>query len=250
MKIFLFFIALFFFYTLHAQDANTLIKEAEQLEASMNDEQAIIKYKEALKLQPGNLYIICKCSELCSRIGGRYKADKKKMIDYYTAAKIYADKAIRLDPKSSEANFVMAMVIGRTAMQKAGKEKLNSVRDIKKYAELAIKYDPNNFKAWHILGKWFYEISILNFFERATAQIFYGTLPKASINEAISAFEKSKELNPAMLLNYLELAKAYKKNSEDSKAELLLKTMLRLPLKNEDDPRIIAEGTALLKKWN
>jgi len=82
MKIFLFFIALFFFYTLHAQDANTLIKEAEQLEASMNDEQAIIKYKEALKLQPGNLYIICKCSELCSRIGGRNKANKKKMTDY------------------------------------------------------------------------------------------------------------------------------------------------------------------------
>ncbi len=250
MKIFLFFITLLFSYTLNAQDVNTLIKEGEQFEASMNDEQAIIKYKEALKLQPGNLYIICKCSELCSRIGGRNKDDKMKMIDYYTAAKVYADKAVQLDSKSSEANFVMAMIIGRTAMLKAGKEKLNSVKEIKKYAELAIKYNPDNFKAWHVLGKWFYEISILNFFERATAQIFYGTLPKASINDAISAFEKSKELNPAMLLNYLELAKAYKKNSEDGKAELLLKTMLKLPLKNEDDPRIIAEGTALLKKWN
>ena len=250
MKIFLFFIALFFFYTLHAQDANTLIKEAEQLEASMNDEQAIIKYKEALKLQPGNLYIICKCSELCSRIGGRNKANKKKMTDYFTAARVYADKAIILDPKSSEANFVMAMIIGRTAMQKAGKEKLNSVRDIKKYADLSLKYNPNNFKAWHVLGKWFYEISILNFFERTTAQIFYGALPKASLNDAIKAFEKSKDLNPAMLLNYLELAKAYKKNNEDDRAKLLLKTMLKLPLKNEDDPSIISEGTALLKKWN
>ncbi|MEP6596569.1 MAG: hypothetical protein ABJA71_11520 [Ginsengibacter sp.] len=250
MKIFLFLIALFFSFALNAQDVNTIVREGQQFEASMNDKQAIIKYKEAIKLEPGNLYVICKCSELCSRIGGRYKDDKKKMTDYYTAAKVYADKAIILDTTSSEANFVMAMIIGRTAMLKAGKEKLNSVRDIKKYADLAIKYNPNNFKAWHVLGKWFYEISILNFFERAAAQIFYGTLPKASINDAIRAFEKSKELNPAMLLNYLELAKAYKKNSEDGKAELLLKTMLALPLKTEDDPTIIAEGTALLKKWN
>jgi len=45
-------------------------------------------------------------------------------------------------------------------------------------------------------------------------------------------------------------AKAYKKNNEDDRAKLLLKTMLKLPLKNEDDPSIISEGTALLKKWN
>jgi tetratricopeptide (TPR) repeat protein len=250
MKIFLFFIALFSIVFLNAQDVNTLIKQGEQLESYMNDEQAIIKYKEALKLQPGNLYVICKCSELCSKIGGRNKADEKKMTDYYTAAKVYAERAIKLDQQSSEANFVMAMVIGRTAMQKAGRDKLNSVRDIKKYAELAIKYDPNNFKAWHVMGKWFYEISVLNFFERAAARLFYGTLPKASINDAIRAFEKSKELNPGLLLNYLELAKAYKKNSEDAKAKLLLKNMLLLPLKTEDDPSIISEGTALLKKWN
>ena len=117
MKIFLFFIALFSIVFLNAQDVNTLIKQGEQLESYMNDEQAIIKYKEALKLQPGNLYVICKCSELCSKIGGRNKADEKKMTDYYTAAKVYAERAIKLDQESSEANFVMAMVIGRTAMQ-------------------------------------------------------------------------------------------------------------------------------------
>ena len=100
------------------------------------------------------------------------------------------------------------------------------------------------------MGKWFYEISVLNFFERAAARLFYGTLPKASINDAIRAFEKSKELNPGLLLNYLELAKAYKKNSEDEKAKLLLRNMLLLPLKTEDDPSIISEGTTLLKKWN
>ena len=183
-------------------------------------------------------------------IGGRYKSDHKKMTDLYSAAKVYANLALKLNPKYSEANFVMSLVVGRTAMQKGGKEKIDAVKDIKKYAELAILYDPGNYKAWHVLGKWFYEFSILNFFQRAAVKLFYGPLPKASLNDAISAYERSKQLNPALLLNYLELAKAYKKNSEDHKAKLLLKTMLTLPLKTEDDPSIKAEGIVLLKKWS
>ena len=144
----------------------------------------------------------------------------------------------------------MSLVIGRTAMQKGGKEKIDAVKDIRKYAELAILYNPENYKASHVLGKWFYEFSILNFFQKSAVRLFYGPLPKASINDAISAYEQSKKLNPALLLNYLELAKAYKKNSEDRKAKLLLKTMLTLPLITEDDPSIKTEGTALLKKWS
>ncbi len=250
MKLFLILFSLFFFSALKGQDIKNIIKEAGEYELSMNDTKALSKYKEALKIQPANIYLICKCSELSSMIGGRYKSDRIKMTDFYSAAKVYANRALKLNPKYSEANFVMSLVVGRTAMQKSGQEKIDAVRDIKKYAELAILYDPQNYKAWHILGKWFYEFSILNFFERSAVRIFYGPLPKGSINNAISAYERSKRLNPALLLNYLELAKAYKKNSEDHKAKLLLKTMLTLPLKTEDDPSIKTEGTVLLKKWS
>ena len=250
MKIFLILLNLIFFTAAKGQDINSIIKEAEQYEATMNDAKAMSKYKEALNLQPANIYLICKYSELCSMIGGRYKSDNKKMTDFYSSANVYADLALKLDPKYSEANFVKSLIVGRTAMQKGGREKIDAVKDIRKYAELAILYNPQNYKAWHILGKWFYEFAILNFFERSAVRLFYGPLPKASINEAISAYEKSKKLNPALLLTYLELAKAYIKNSEHNKAKLLLKTMLTLPLKTEDDPSIKAEGTVLLKKWS
>ncbi len=250
MKIFLILFNLIFFSAAKGQDIKSIIKQAEQYEASMNDAKAINKYKEALNLEPANIYLLCKCSELCSMIGGRYKSDIKKMTDYYTAAKVYADLALKLNPIHSEANFVMSLVVGRTAMQKGGKEKIDAVKDIRKYAELAIRYNPENFKAWHVMGKWFYELSDLNFFERSAVKLFYGPLPEASINDAISAYEKSKKINPSLLLNYLELAKAYKKNSEGHKARLLLKTMLTLPLKTEDDPSIKTEGTVLLKKWS
>ncbi len=250
MKILFIILNLISFSAINGQNINSIIREAEQYETSMNDLKAISKYKDALKIQPANIYLICKCSELSSMIGGRYKTDRIKMTDFYSAAKVYANLNLKLNSKSSEANFVMSLVVGRTAMQKGGQEKIDAVRDIKKYAELAIQYNPQNYKAWHILGKWFYEFSVLNFFERSAVRLFYGPLPKGSINNSINAYERSKKLNPALLLNYLELAKAYKKNSEDHKAKLLLRTMLSLPLKTEDDPSIKTEGTELLKKWS
>ncbi|MEP6597578.1 MAG: hypothetical protein ABJA71_16605 [Ginsengibacter sp.] len=232
------------------QDVTSLIKQAEQFEASMNDALAILKYKQALKIQPDNIYVICKSSELCSRIGGRLKEDKVKQADYFAAAKIYAGTALKLAPHNSESNFVMALVMGREAMRKGGKEKIMAVKDIKNYAELSIKYNPQNYKAWYILGKWNYEVSALNYFERTAVKVFYGTLPKAGINDAIKCFEKSKTINPGFVLNYLSLAKAYKKKDEETMAKQNLAQMISLPEKTQDDAKIKSEGRELLKKWN
>ncbi len=247
---FLFFISLLASSGLHAQDVNTIIKEADQLDASMNDAQAVVKYKEALKIQPTNVYTLCKCSELCSRIGGRLKDDKVKQDDYFSAAKTYARSALQLNPSSSEANFVMALVMGREAMRKGGKEKIEAVKDIKKYADLSIKYDSQNYKPWFLLGKWYYEINNLNYFERTAVKIFFGSLPPASIDDAIKCLEKSKSLNPGFIMNYLSLAKAYKKKDEENIAKQNITVMLTLPDKTQDDEKIKSEGKDLLKKWD
>ncbi len=236
------------FRLLPAQDANEIIKEADRLESSMNDSQAILKYKEALKIQPNNITAICKVSELCSRIGARYKEDKPKQTDYYNAAKAYAQGALKLDSFNSEANFVMALVMGREAMQRGGKEKIMAVKDIKHYADLSIKYNPKNYKAWFILGKWYYEISSLNYFERTAVKLFFGALPNADINDAIKCLEKSKSLNPGFVLNYLSLAKAYEKKNDEAMAKQNLAMMISLPDKTQDDAKFKSEGRELLKK--
>lgn len=229
------------------QDINTLIREADRLEAIPNEKAAFTKFKEALKVHPANIYALTKCSELCSRIGKREKT-KATRDSYYEAAKIYAGTALKINPASSDANAVMAIALGRTALEKSGKEKMAAVKDIKTYGELAAKYDPHNFKAWHILGKWYYEVSNLNMFERAAAKVFYGGLPSASLKESITYYEKAKALNANFLLNYLELAKAYKRNDEDAKAINLLKIMPALANQTEDDALIKEEGRKLLKQ--
>ena len=250
MKFYFFFLALVFTSFLSsAQDLASTIKEADRLEAVPNEKAALLKFKEALKLQPGNLYALTKCSELCARIGGREKTNTKLRDDYYSAAVIYAHTALRLYPENDVANVTMAIAVGQTILLKSGKDKINAVKDLKTYADKALAENPNNFKAWHVLGRWNYEVSNLNFLERAGATIIYGGLPSASLKTSITCYEKAKALNPAFAFNSLELAKAYHRDGQNDKAKQQLQNVISLRNITEDDPRIKDLAQGLLKKW-
>lgn len=249
MKLFLIITLFFSSITLTlAQDVGVLLREAERLEVLPDEKAAFNKFKLVLKSDPNNLQALCKASELCSRIGNR-QTDVKARDNYYAAAVSYAKQALKVNPHSDEANVVMGIAIGRTSLTKTGKEKIAAAKDIKHYAETALKSNPKNFKAWHIIGKWNYEVSNLNFMERAATKVFYGGLPNASLKNSIVAYEKARSLNGTFLLNYLELAKAYKRNDEIEKGIALLRAMGPLPIQTEDDPRIKKEASTLLKNW-
>jgi tetratricopeptide (TPR) repeat protein len=230
-----------------AQDIAALQKEAERLETT-SQEDAFKKYQEILKIQPINVHALCKSSEMCSSIGHRQTA-KASQLSYYRAARRYAEVALKLNPDNSEANFTMAMAMGRMALISTGRQRVEAVNDIKKYAELAIKADPNNYKAYHVLGKWHYEVSDLSGFERGAAKMLYGGLPPASIKESISYFEKSRMLSPDFTLNYLELARAYYRDNQKDKAVDMLNKLAAIPVKTQDDPRVKELGKELLNEW-
>jgi tetratricopeptide (TPR) repeat protein len=247
----LFFCIVYFFLVLPfcvAQDVATFIKEGNILEASMNEKAAYEKFKSALRLQPVNVYALNKCSELCSRIGKR-ETNIKFREDYYNAAKTYAEIALKVAPTNSEANCVMAIALGRMTMNKSGKEKINTAKEIKKYADNAVLYDPNNFKAWHVLGRWHYELSCLNMVEKTAVKIFFGGVPKCSFKESIAAFEKAQSIAGGFILNYFEMAKSLKKNNQKQKAIYALNTLINLPNHTEDDATIKLDAKQLLIDW-
>ena len=249
MKFLLLYLIIFpCFLPLCAQDISGMVKEADRLEHIPDENAAFTKFKEVLKIQPVNLYALNKCSELCSRIGKR-QTNPKLMEDYYAAAKTYAGIALKISPDNAEANCVMAIALGRTSLNRSGKEKINSAREIKKFVDAAIKNDPKNYKAWHVLGRWHYEISNLNGLERTAVKIFYGGLPEASIAESIIAFEKSQAITGGFILNYFEMAKAYKENDQTEKAIEILKKMLTVPNQTEDDPFLKADAKKMINEW-
>jgi hypothetical protein len=86
------------------------------------------------------------------------------------------------------------------ALDIIGQGKVVAVKEIKTYADRCIQLDAKNFKGYHVLGKWHYEVSDLNAFERWIVKITYGALPPSSIDDAIKNYEKSKQLSPGFLL--------------------------------------------------
>lgn len=231
-----------------AQDINAMIREADRLESIPNEVAAYNKFKEALKVQPANLYSLSKLSELCSRIGAR-ETNAKNRDFWYTAALAYANKAIAIAPLNDQANVSMAMVLGKSSLTKSGKEKLRNAKEIKKHVDIAIKSNPTNYLAWHILGRWNYELSNINIMERTAAKIFLGGIPQGSVKNAIMYFEKAKSLEPYFILNYVELAKAYHKDDQIDKAIALMKTIQTFPLNTEDDKKLKADGLKMISNW-
>jgi tetratricopeptide (TPR) repeat protein len=240
------FVAVMFISHMHGQDVNYLIKEGEQLEKDKKDQEALKKYQEALQLSPSDMTALNKCSELNGVIGNR-QADKKAKMEYYNAAKLYAETALKQDATNADANFCMAMAMARMSMISSGKEKVENVRDIKKYGDLALAADPKHYKALHLLGKWNMEVTSLNVAEKAALKVIYGGLPSASVGAAIDYYEQSRKSNPNFILNYLELAKAYKANGQSDKAIDILSRMLKLPPKTADDNDYKAEGKKMLE---
>ncbi|HUX84621.1 MAG TPA: hypothetical protein VMV20_05270 [Chitinophagaceae bacterium] len=224
-----------FSFSSFGQTADQDVSAGLQLEKDMNEQAALEKYKQALSIQPENLVALSRASIMCSRIGNRMD-DKSKKVAYFQTAKIYADGALKVAPMNSDANLAEAVALGRMALISGAKQKVAALNYIKHYTELAIKYDPTSAEAWFLLGKWNYEVDNLNFFERAAANILFGGVPKASLKDAITFYEKSRSLDPGFIENYMELAKAYHKNNEDAKAIDALKKAIALHGTMQDDP--------------
>ncbi|MEJ7739767.1 MAG: hypothetical protein WKF97_20265 [Chitinophagaceae bacterium] len=229
------------------QDVAVLLKEAEVLEHSRKENEAFKKYLDVIKKKPGHLAALCKASELSSLIGNR-QPTKSLKLEHFKEARRYAETALQINPNYAEANFVMAMAVGRMALLLSGREKVMAVIDIKKYAEIAVRNDTKNFKAYHVLGKWHYEVSSLSGFERIAAKVLFGGLPASSFAESVKFYEKSCSLKPDLAINYLEVAKAYQKNDQKERAIDVLKQLQTIPVQAADDPRIKREGNEFLKQ--
>ncbi len=228
-----------------AQSAADLVLQGDQLEKDRKEEAALAKYKDALKLEPTNLDALCGASFMCSRVGNRQTSKTLKEA-YFKTAKIYAEGALKKNPGSAEANYVMAVAMGRLALISGSKDKVAASRDIYKYAQKAVQINPRYALAWNVLGKYNYEVSNLNFAEKGAANMLFGGLPPGDLKTAIANYEKCKSLDPGFILNLLDLGKAYKQNDQKDKAKAVWQQAINTPVRTQDDPENIAECKKLL----
>lgn len=230
---------LFLLFSLSAFAQSTLVtsmlKEAKLLDQQAREEEALQVYLKVLQADTRNFEATWNASFLYAKIGNR-QTDLSEKKTYFNTSKQYAEKALQLNATDADANYAMAVAMGRMALISPPKEKVAASRDIKKYAELAIRYNPAHSGAYHVLGLWNYEVANLNFAERSAAKYLFGGIPEGTLEQAIMNFVKAIKLDPHYILYYLDLARALKTGQYQAEAIKTLDKALTLQPVTEDDP--------------
>lgn len=233
---------------LFSQNVNALLQEAANLERSVKEEAALDKYKQVLASDSNNVRALVRSSELSSSVGAR-QADKNAKKNYYNLAREYADKAMAKDSNNADAYYVRAVAAGKLAEIEADNKKLvEDVKDIKTYADKALSKNPNHGKANYVLGKWNFEVLTLSWAKKAAVKVLYGGMSKATIENVYTYMEKCKKLEPYFVLNYFDLAKAYKYDHKPAQAIEVLNQLVKLPTRTADDISIKSEGKKMLSE--
>ena len=109
----------------------------------------------------------------------------------------------------------------------------------------AIELNPNEDFAYHVLGRWHFGIANINPVLKLLTKIVYGSLPKASNEEAVHYLRKATEIAPQTIMHHYELARIYVALGQRDLARRERRKILELPAldkQDEEERRIAAKS--------
>jgi len=211
-----------------------LCGKGDALDARNNNREALSFYLEADRQDPDNADILWRIAKQYSQLMSEaLRAEAKKELGGKALAAVERAKA--LAPKDAQVRLTAAIVYGRIALMESNRRKAELARLIKEEAEAAVRLDPREDYAWHVLGRWNYELANTNPFLKSMGEAIYGKFPAASNEKAAECFQKAVSLDPQQVLHHVELGRAYLALGERDKARVELQKALALPSTGKDD---------------
>ncbi|MDD5236893.1 MAG: hypothetical protein PHU91_04450 [Candidatus Omnitrophica bacterium] len=190
------------------QNLAQTIKTGEELGLKWDYRGAVNVYESSLACNPASFELLWKLAYNYIKLGLVAKKDTDK-ISLYGKAMDYATRAIVVNDARIEGHLWLAVAEGWLALLKGGREKVTLSKNVKAEAEKALKIDPNNDAALHVMGSWNREAATLPGILKMFAKIIYGGLPPSSTEDAVKYLEKAVAVNPKSIEHHLELGKCY-----------------------------------------
>ena len=159
-----------------------------------------------------------------------------------------AQKALKAGPDNAKAHLAMALGAGRMTDYVSSGQMVVLSRMVKDEAERAIALDPKEEGAYYVLGRWHFGVASVNPLLKFAARMVVGSLPPASMKEAIRNLEKAVALAPDDIDYHLQLALVYKATGKKDKAAVQWRAILKLPSHERHDEQAKAEAKAALGK--
>lgn len=233
--------------TSRAQSAVELMAKGDVADAAYHPAEALKSYLPAEKLDPDNVKILL-------RIARQYRhmmTDAKSVPDKLKLGNMalnYGKKAAALAPNDSEAQLSPAITYGKMLPYQGKKEQVDAAPRIKAGADRALKLDPRNDSAWHLLGRWHQRLANVSSLKRTFGEILYGKLPVGTNEQSIACFEKAIAINPRRLRHYIEEGCTWAQMGDPVTARRFIEKGMAMPNTEKDDVEMKALGRTTLAK--
>ncbi|MEI8311574.1 MAG: hypothetical protein WCH98_12540 [Verrucomicrobiota bacterium] len=217
-----------------AQSAGDLLRAGDELDTKHRYQEATESYLKADALQPGDVEILRRIAKQYSQ---QMVSESRSPENRELARKAldYARRAVKCDPGNANARLSLAICYGKAAFLEGARRRIEMSRLIRAEAEAAIRLDPGLDYAWHVLGRWNFELANFNAALRFLAEAIYGKFPDASNARARECFEKAVAIQPDRVIHHVELGRTYAALGQKREALAELKKGLSLPSREKDD---------------
>lgn len=193
-----------------SESFDNLIKEGQKKNEIGDTLSAVEIFTKAVERQPMNQYAnIALSKSLSDRVfepaifKNRVKA--KALADEAIAR---AQKAVEIDKNSCQAHVCLAVAYGRAQMfSNENREKVELGKMLKESLDNALKIDPNDDMALHVMGRYEWSMANLSGITKVYVKMMYGALAPGSAENAEKLFKRCIELKPNRLIHKVELAK-------------------------------------------
>lgn len=235
-----------------AADAESYaVGAGDALAATFDFEGAYAAYQKGLTRDSTSYALWWRAARCLTDRGTRASFDgqDRRAEQAFTAAVRAGRKAAALGPDRQEGHLELAVALGKLALLVGGKERIRLSKEVRAEAERTILLDHASDRAYHVLGRWNRGIAELGFFEKAAARLVYGGVPEgATMDNAVTYFEKAIELNPSYANHHLELGRTYLRIGLKAKALAEFERTLACPPRSPFDTEYKDEASRLLAK--
>jgi tetratricopeptide (TPR) repeat protein len=210
-------------------------------------------FQAALDQDPLNYEANWRAALTLGLMGDPYPMKAKSAVrdSLYTRAERYAWRAVTANPKGADGHFALAASLGRAALLVGPEEKVHRAILIRNEALRALALNPRHDGAYHILGRWNAEIMRLPGIQRFFARQFLGArvFKEASWPRAVSYMRKAVELNPGRIYHHLALADIYMDLKQFREAEIQLRIVDSLPVREALDTNYRQQAASLRQRF-
>ena len=226
-----------------AQSAAEHIALGDRAHVSMNAPAALRQYEEAIRAEPGSYDALWKAAREAVDVG-EYTGDDEGRTRLYAEAESYARRAVEANPGDAEGHFHLARALGRKALSVGKRDQVKYAGEVRSQALEALRLEPRNPGALHVMGMWNYNVMRLSGMTRFFAKQFLGgkVFDTANWDDAQRYMEESVRYDPTRLVHHLDLARVYAARGDQERARAQYEATIRAPVTEYNDRHYQAEA--------